>query len=52
LLSQIVWGGVHGVASLHLIMGNDTWIQWRPVEEVARTAVEVMIRGLVKAGRG
>jgi AcrR family transcriptional regulator len=52
LLSQIVWGGVHGVASLHLIMGNDTWIQWRPVEEVALTAVEVMIRGLVKGGRG
>jgi len=52
LLAQVVWGGVHGVASLHLIMGNDAWVQWRPVEEVARTAVEVMIRGLVRDGRG
>jgi AcrR family transcriptional regulator len=47
LLSQIVWSAVHGVASLHLIMGKDDWVQWRPVEEVARTAVDVMIRGLV-----
>jgi AcrR family transcriptional regulator len=53
LLSQIVWSGVHGVASLHLIMGDDEWVQWRPVEEVARVAVEVMIRGLVcVAARG
>ena len=51
LLAQIVWSGVHGVASLHLIMGPDTWVHWRPVEEVARTALEVMIRGLVKSGR-
>jgi AcrR family transcriptional regulator len=47
LLAQVVWSGVHGVASLHLIMGCDRWIQWRPVEHVARTAVDVMIRGLV-----
>jgi len=52
LLAQVVWSGMHGVASLHLIMGPDTWVQWRPVEEVARTAIEVMIRGLVKSGRG
>jgi len=52
LLAQVIWSGVHGVASLHLIMGSDTWVQWRPVEEVARTAVEVMIRGLVRSDRG
>jgi AcrR family transcriptional regulator len=49
LLSQVVWSGVHGVAALHLIMGNDTKIQWRPVEEVAETAMEVIIRGLVRS---
>jgi AcrR family transcriptional regulator len=47
LLSQIVWSAVHGVAALHLIMGHGEWVQWRPVEEVARAAVEVMIRGLI-----
>ena len=43
---------MHGVASLHLIMGKGEWIQWRPAEEVARTAVDVMIRGLVRRGGG
>ncbi len=52
LVSQVVWSGVHGVAALHLIMGNDTWVQWRPVEQVARTAVDLIIRGLVRNGRG
>jgi len=50
LVSQVVWSGVHGVAALHLIMGNDTWVERRPVEEVARTAVELIIRGLVRDG--
>jgi AcrR family transcriptional regulator len=48
LVSQVVWSAVHGVASLHLIMGKGEWIQWRPAEEVARTAVDVVIRGLVR----
>jgi hypothetical protein len=51
LVSQVIWSGVHGVAALHLIMGNDTWVQWRPVEEVAGTAIDLIIRGLVQAGR-
>jgi AcrR family transcriptional regulator len=52
LLAQVIWSGVHGVASLHLIMGADTWVQWRPVEEIARAATEVIIRGLVKSKGG
>jgi AcrR family transcriptional regulator len=52
LLSQVVWSAVHGVASLHLIMKKGEWIQWRPAEEVAQTAVDVMIRGLVRSGGG
>jgi AcrR family transcriptional regulator len=52
LLSQVFWSGVHGVASLHLIMGDDKWVQWRPVEDVAQTAIELLIGGLVRAGRG
>jgi AcrR family transcriptional regulator len=52
LLAQVLWSGVHGVASLHLIMGKDNWIEWRPVEEVAQTTVDVMIRGLLHDGRG
>jgi AcrR family transcriptional regulator len=52
LLSQVIWSAVHGVASLHLIMGKGEKIQWKPAEEVAQTAIDVMIRGLVRNGRG
>jgi hypothetical protein len=51
LLAQVVWSGMHGVASLHLIMGTDPFIEWRPVDQVARTAVDVLIRGLLRDGR-
>ncbi len=51
LIAQVVWSAVHGVASLHLIMGKDDWVKWRNVEEVASTAVEVTIRGLLRGGR-
>ncbi len=52
LISQVVWSGVHGVAALHLIMGNDSWVQWRPALEVARTAIELLLRGLTHDTRG
>ena len=52
LLSQVVWSAVHGVAAFHLIMSKGEWIQWRPAEEVAHTAIDVVIRGLVRNGRG
>ena len=52
LLSQVFWSGVHGVAALHLIMGKDEWIQWRWIEEVAQTTIDLIIRGLVENGRG
>jgi AcrR family transcriptional regulator len=52
LLSQVFWSGVHGVASLHLIMCKDKWVQWRPVEDVAQTAIELLIAGLLRARHG
>jgi AcrR family transcriptional regulator len=48
LLAQVVWSSVHGVASLHLIMGKDTWCHWHPVKEVGRELIDVMIRGLAR----
>jgi AcrR family transcriptional regulator len=50
LLAQVVWSGVHGVAALHLIMGPNPWVQWRPAKQVARTAIDVMLRGLLRSG--
>jgi len=49
LLSQVLWSALHGVASLHLIKCKDDWIQWRPVEQVAQTANDAIIRGLTRS---
>jgi hypothetical protein len=40
------------VASLHLIMCKDDWVQWRPVERVAQAASDAMIRGLTRNKKG
>src|SRR4051812_49858520 len=37
LVAQVMWSGVHGVAALHLVMSRDDWLDWRPVETIART---------------
>jgi AcrR family transcriptional regulator len=51
LLSQVFWSCVHGVAALHLIMGDDKWVEWRPVEEVAQTAIDLIIGGVLERPR-
>jgi AcrR family transcriptional regulator len=52
LLSQVLWSALHGVASLHLIMCKDDWVQWRPIEQVAQTANDALIRGLTRGKKG
>jgi AcrR family transcriptional regulator len=48
LLAQVVWSGVHGVVSLHLVKGDDPWLDWRPVEATAAVVIDVTIRGLLR----
>ncbi|HWI14745.1 MAG TPA: TetR-like C-terminal domain-containing protein, partial [Burkholderiales bacterium] len=43
LVAQTLWAGVHGMASLHIVMSNDTWITWAPVE----ARVEQMLDALM-----
>jgi AcrR family transcriptional regulator len=44
-ISQMMWGGIHGVISLWLTHGDDPYIEWHPALETIRTMVDVMIRG-------
>jgi AcrR family transcriptional regulator len=46
LVAQMLWSSVHGIIALHMTHGNDPWIEWRPVPEIARMMIEVTIRGL------
>jgi AcrR family transcriptional regulator len=48
LVSQLVWGGAHGVVSLHIAMCKDAWVDWRDPIEIAHAQIDVMIRGLAR----
>ena len=44
-LAQLNWGALHGIVSLHIAKGSESWIQWRDVRESARAMIDLMIRG-------
>jgi AcrR family transcriptional regulator len=50
-LAQIVWGGVHGLVSLHLAKCHDPWIDWRDLRTTSMKSIDAMIRGLVRDPR-
>ncbi len=50
LLSQTLWAGVHGVASLEIVKGDEPWMRWRSVEKRAHFMVEALLRGVLKLG--
>jgi AcrR family transcriptional regulator len=47
-LAQLMWAGIHGVLSLRIAKGNDTWIEWAPVMELVDRTIEVTIRGILR----
>lgn len=44
-LAQLLWGGLHGIVSLHVAKSNEAWIEWRDPRETARAMIDVMERG-------
>lgn len=48
LLSQTVWAGVHGVVSLQIAKCNDSWVEWRPLEQRAAFMIDTLVDGLTK----
>ncbi len=48
LIAQTVWSSVHGVVSLHIAKCNDDWVNWRPLEQRAKTMIDVVIGGMVR----
>jgi AcrR family transcriptional regulator len=49
LLAQVFFAGVHGLAALHLIKGDDDWIQWTDLGERSRVMVDGLLAGLCRA---
>ncbi|HSQ60681.1 MAG TPA: TetR/AcrR family transcriptional regulator [Acidobacteriota bacterium] len=47
LVSQVLWAGMHGLASLQIVKGEAEWIAWRPVEERIGALLDALLRGLL-----
>lgn len=50
LLTQTVWAGVHGVVSLEIAKCTDEWVDWAPIEQRSRLAIDMILRGLTVDG--
>ena len=46
LIAQTLWAAVHGVVSLEIAQGCETWVGWAPFPARAETMVEGILRGL------
>jgi AcrR family transcriptional regulator len=47
-ISQIVWAGVHGLVSLHIVMHDDEWICWCPIRKLAEGLIDTQLNGLLR----
>jgi AcrR family transcriptional regulator len=47
LCAQVLWAGVHGLASLEITMGDDPWINWTPLDARARAMSSALLRGML-----
>lgn len=46
MIAQILWSGMHGVISLHLVRARYATLSWRPVQVAAEMMVECLLHGL------
>jgi AcrR family transcriptional regulator len=48
LIAQTLWAGIHGVCSLEIALGHETWIQWADVEERLNLMQNTILNGLLR----
>jgi AcrR family transcriptional regulator len=51
LISQTIWATGHGVIALQIAKCNDSWVDWRPLQQRAEFALDAILRGLLKQGK-
>ena len=48
LIAQTLWAGVHGVCSLQIALGHETWMQWATIENRLVLMQNTLLRGLLR----
>ena len=46
-LAQILWATVHGLISLRIVKGHQTWFPWGDAEENTEAAMKVLLHGIL-----
>jgi hypothetical protein len=46
LVAQRLWAAVHGLASLQITHGYQTWLRWAPLGRRSETRLDGILRGL------
>jgi AcrR family transcriptional regulator len=47
LIAQTLWAGIHGVCSLEIALGHETWINWTNIEARIKLIQDIMLGGLL-----
>lgn len=50
-IAQGAWAGVHGLVSLHIILGHEHHFQWRDPAPLHRMLMEAMLRGMAPGAK-
>jgi AcrR family transcriptional regulator len=49
LVAQLLWAGVHGVASIHICRPErEQWCQWRGADVLGREMIDFVLRGMLR----
>ncbi len=48
LIAQTLWASTHGVCSLEIALGHETWIHWADVEARLNLMQSAILRGLLR----
>ena len=46
LAAQMFWAAVHGIASLHIALGEDDWVDWKPAKTLGKKTIDALLAGL------
>ncbi|HWM87502.1 MAG TPA: TetR-like C-terminal domain-containing protein, partial [Kofleriaceae bacterium] len=49
--AQLVWGAMHGCIALRIAMGDDEWLEWRPLDQLGAAMIETLISGIMRPGQ-
>jgi AcrR family transcriptional regulator len=52
MLAQMFWAAVHGIAALHIVKGNDGWVEWRDAEATSELMCRALFRGVLRDPAG